>query len=119
MLFEEATRTLLCGDLFTWPTTTNTVSSPQPLLEARAHQTPPKTDDRAPVDCLRTPAGCRDSRVLRARIAMPSSYPVFALTHTAPRPSIEMDGGTVFHFVAAPPAEVLAIAVEAADGPDV
>ena len=30
-----------------------------------------------------------------------------------------MEGGTVFHFVSAPPSEVLAIAVEAADGADV
>lgn len=49
----------------------------------------------------------------------PFHHPVFVLTHTAPRPSIEMEGGTVFHFVSAPPAEVLAMAVEAADGADV
>ncbi len=49
----------------------------------------------------------------------PFHQPVFVLTHTAPRPSIEMEGGTVFHFVSAPPAEVLAMAAEAADGADV
>ena len=30
-----------------------------------------------------------------------------------------MEGGTVFHFVSAPPAEVLAMAAEAADRADV
>ncbi len=49
----------------------------------------------------------------------PFHQPVFVLTHTAPRPSIEMDGGTVFHFVSAPPTEVLAMAAEAAGGADV
>ena len=36
-----------------------------------------------------------------------------------PRPSIEMEGGTTFHFVDASPAEALEIAREAADGQDV
>ena len=49
----------------------------------------------------------------------PFHHPVFVLTHTAPRPSIEMEGGTVFHFVSAPPAEVLTMAAQAADGADV
>jgi dihydrofolate reductase len=45
--------------------------------------------------------------------------PVFVLTHHAPRPSIEMEGGTTYHFVNAPPAEALAQAREAAGGLDV
>ncbi len=44
--------------------------------------------------------------------------PVFVLTHH-PRPSIEMEGGTTFHFIDATPAEALAAAREAADGRDV
>jgi len=44
--------------------------------------------------------------------------PVFVLTHH-PRPSIEMKGGTVFHFLDAGPAEALARAREAANGLDV
>ncbi len=48
----------------------------------------------------------------------PFHTPVFVLTHR-PRPSIEMDGGTTFHFVDAPPAEALARAREAANGQDV
>jgi dihydrofolate reductase len=40
------------------------------------------------------------------------------LTHH-PRPSIEMEGGTTFHFLDAAPAEALATAREAADGQDV
>jgi dihydrofolate reductase len=43
---------------------------------------------------------------------------VFVLTHH-PRPSIEMEGGTVFHFVDADPQEALAHAREAAGGLDV
>jgi dihydrofolate reductase len=43
---------------------------------------------------------------------------VFVLTHH-PRPSIEMEGGTVFHFVDASPAEALSLAREAAGGLDV
>lgn len=49
----------------------------------------------------------------------PFHYPVFVLTHTAPRPSLEMKGGTTFHFISAPPAEALAMAKEAANGRDV
>lgn len=48
----------------------------------------------------------------------PFHTPVFVLTHR-PRPSIEMEGGTAFHFLDAPPAEALARAREAADGGDV
>jgi len=44
--------------------------------------------------------------------------PVFVLTHHA-RPSIEMKGGTTFHFIDATPAEALAAAREAAGGLDV
>jgi dihydrofolate reductase len=44
--------------------------------------------------------------------------PVFVLTHY-PRPSIEMDGGTTFHFIDASPAEALAAAKDAAGGLDV
>jgi dihydrofolate reductase len=44
--------------------------------------------------------------------------PVFVLTHH-PRPSIEMMGGTTFHFIEASPAEALAAAREAAGGLDV
>jgi dihydrofolate reductase len=48
----------------------------------------------------------------------PFHTPVFVLTHR-PRPSIEMEGGTTFHFVDAPPADALATAREAAGGKDV
>ncbi len=48
----------------------------------------------------------------------PFHTPTFVLTHR-PRPSIEMEGGTTFHFLDASPAEALAIAREAADGEDV
>jgi len=44
--------------------------------------------------------------------------PVFVLTHY-PRPSIELDGGTTFHFIDASPAEALAAAREAAGSLDV
>jgi dihydrofolate reductase len=44
--------------------------------------------------------------------------PVFVLTHH-PRPSIEMEGGTTFHFIDASPAEALAAAREAAGELDV
>ena len=44
--------------------------------------------------------------------------PVFVLTHY-PRPSIELDGGTTFHFIDASPAEALAAAREAAGALDV
>lgn len=48
----------------------------------------------------------------------PFHTPVFVLTHR-PRPSIEMEGGTTFHFLDASPGEALARAREAADGQDV
>ncbi|MFI5693487.1 dihydrofolate reductase family protein [Kribbella sp. NPDC051586] len=48
----------------------------------------------------------------------PFHSPVLVLTHR-PRPSIEMDGGTTFHFLDATPAEALAQAREAAAGADV
>jgi dihydrofolate reductase len=44
--------------------------------------------------------------------------PVFVLTHH-PRPSIEMEGGTVFHFIDGSPAEALKLARSAAGGLDV
>ncbi len=48
----------------------------------------------------------------------PFHTPVFVLTHY-PRPSLEMEGGTTFHFVDAGPAEAVALAKEAAGGLDV
>ena len=48
----------------------------------------------------------------------PFHTPVFVLTHH-PRRSIEMKGGTTFHFINAGPAEALEIAREAATGRDV
>lgn len=48
----------------------------------------------------------------------PFHTPVFVLTHH-PRASIEMKGGTTFHFIEASPADALAIAREAAGGLDV
>ena len=48
----------------------------------------------------------------------PFHTPVFVLTHH-PRPSIEMEGGTVFHFVDGTPQEVLDLAREAAGDLDV
>ena len=48
----------------------------------------------------------------------PFHTPVFVLTHHR-RPSIEMEGGTTFHFIDAPPAEALATARQAAGGEDV
>ena len=48
----------------------------------------------------------------------PFHTPVFVLTHR-PRPSIEMEGGTTFHFIDASPAEALETAREAAGGQDV
>jgi dihydrofolate reductase len=48
----------------------------------------------------------------------PFHTPVFVLTHHK-RPSIEMEGGTTFHFVDAPPATALAMARAAAGGKDV
>jgi dihydrofolate reductase len=48
----------------------------------------------------------------------PFHTPVFVLTHH-PRPSIEMEGGTVFHFVDAGPQEALDLARDAAGDLDV
>lgn len=48
----------------------------------------------------------------------PFHTPVFVLTHR-PRSSIEMEGGTTFHFLDAAPAEALAAAGEAAGDLDV
>ena len=48
----------------------------------------------------------------------PFHTPVFVLTQQ-PRPSIEMEGGTTFHFIDSSPAEALETAREAADGRDV
>ena len=49
----------------------------------------------------------------------PFRVPVFVLTHTAPRPSIEMAGGTTFQFLSATPTQALERALEVADGKDV
>ncbi|MEN2741028.1 dihydrofolate reductase family protein [Microbacterium sp. X-17] len=49
----------------------------------------------------------------------PFHTPVYVLTHTAPRPPIEMAGGTTFHFRDDAIATVLAEASEAAGGKDV
>jgi dihydrofolate reductase len=48
----------------------------------------------------------------------PFHTPVFVLTHHT-RPPIEMEGGTTFHFIDAPPAEALETARKAAEGLDV
>jgi dihydrofolate reductase len=48
----------------------------------------------------------------------PFHTPTLVLTHR-PRSSIEMEGGTTFHFLDAAPAEALNVAREAADGQDV
>lgn len=48
----------------------------------------------------------------------PFHVPVFVLTHT-PRPSLELAGGTTFHFLAATPAQALDRALEVAEGKDV
>ncbi|MGX5800682.1 dihydrofolate reductase family protein [Bradyrhizobium sp. Arg314] len=48
----------------------------------------------------------------------PFRCPVYVLTHK-PRPSIEMAGGTTFHFVERTPVDALRQAVKAADGKDV
>jgi dihydrofolate reductase len=48
----------------------------------------------------------------------PFRCPVFVLTHS-PRPSIEMAGGTTFHFLNATPEEALDRARQVADGTDV
>jgi len=49
----------------------------------------------------------------------PFGGPVYVLTHSAPRPSIPMAGGTTFHFRNGTPEEVLAEATAAAGGLDV
>ena len=48
----------------------------------------------------------------------PFHTPTFVLTHR-PRPSIEMEGGTTFHFLDASPADALDAAREAAGGQDI
>jgi len=48
----------------------------------------------------------------------PFDYPVFVLTHGAPRPSLEL-GRTTFHFVSTTPQSVLAQALAAAGDRDV
>ena len=48
----------------------------------------------------------------------PFHTPTFVLTHQ-PRPPLEMEGGTTFHFIDASPAEALETAREAVDGRDV
>jgi dihydrofolate reductase len=48
----------------------------------------------------------------------PFRCPVFVLTN-APRPSLEMAGGTTFHFLSATPQEALDRALEVAGGKDV
>jgi len=48
----------------------------------------------------------------------PFHTPTYVLTHR-PRPPIEMEGGTTFHFLDASPAEALDAARAAADGQDV
>ena len=49
----------------------------------------------------------------------PFGSPVYVLTHTAPRPSIPMEGATTFHFRNTAIEEVLAEATKAAGGLDV
>lgn len=48
----------------------------------------------------------------------PFHVPVFVLTHE-PRPTLEMEGGTTFHFLSATPQEALAIAAATAGNLDV
>lgn len=48
----------------------------------------------------------------------PFHSPVFILTHHM-RPSIEMEGGTTYHFIDASPGEALEIARKAANGKDI
>ena len=48
----------------------------------------------------------------------PFHTPTYVLTHR-PRPPLEMDGGTTFHFLDAAPADALDVAREAAAGQDV
>jgi dihydrofolate reductase len=49
----------------------------------------------------------------------PFGTPVYVLTHTAPRPSVSMAGGTTFHFRNTAVQDVLAEATQAANGLDV
>jgi len=49
----------------------------------------------------------------------PFGYPVYVLTHGAPRPDLDFANGTSFRFLAATPLEALALAVAAARGADV
>lgn len=49
----------------------------------------------------------------------PFGTPVYVLTHTAPRPSIPMEGGTTFHFRSTTIEDVLAEAAEAAGDLDI
>ncbi|MYR05494.1 deaminase [Gordonia sp. SID5947] len=49
----------------------------------------------------------------------PFGTPVYVLTHSAPRPSIAMQGGTTFHFRSGAVEDVLAEAAAAAGGGDV
>jgi dihydrofolate reductase len=48
----------------------------------------------------------------------PFHHDVFVMTHH-PRPDLEMEGGTTFHFVDASPEKTLELAVDAAGGQDV
>jgi dihydrofolate reductase len=48
----------------------------------------------------------------------PFGTPVLVLTHH-PRPSVELKGGTTFHFLDASPADALAQARQVATGPDI
>jgi dihydrofolate reductase len=48
----------------------------------------------------------------------PFHTPVFVLTHH-PRPAVQLNGGTTFHFLDATPAEALAEARQAAPGADI
>ena len=48
----------------------------------------------------------------------PFQCPVYVLTHRQ-LPSMEMEGGTTFHFLAATPQEALALAKQAANGGDI
>ena len=56
------------------------------------------------------------ARLVGAKPSVP--HPVFVLTHH-PRPPLEMEGGTVFHFVDASPHEALDLARQAAGDLDV
>ena len=49
----------------------------------------------------------------------PFGFPVYVLTHTAPRPAMPMQGGTTFHFRSGAIEDVLAEAVASAGGLDV